>query len=151
MTENCAIDIEGIIDRLPHRFPFLLVDRVLEFTTGESLVAVKNVSINEAHFQGHFPQVRVMPGVLIVEALAQAAGILAWECAKDEADKVTILYLTGLERVRFKRPVTPGDQLILNVTLTKRRSSLWCFEAVAEVDGKVVAEAEVRLVTRKES
>lgn len=150
MTDNFAIDIEGIIDRLPHRFPFLLVDRVLSFTVGESLVAVKNVSINEAHFEGHFPQVRVMPGVLIVEALAQAAGILAWECARDEEDKVTILYLAGLEGVRFKRPVTPGDQLILNVRLTKRRSSLWCFECVGEVDGHTVAEAEIRMVTRKE-
>ena len=150
MTDDHAIDIEGIIDRLPHRFPFLLVDRVTSVAAGESIVAIKNVSFNEAHFGGHFPQYHVMPGVLIVEALAQAAGILAWETAKDEARNVTILLLAGLENVRFKSPVTPGDQLILNVTLTKRRRALWRFEGVAEVAGQMAAEARILLVTREE-
>ena len=145
-----AIDIEGIIERLPHRFPFLLVDRVQSVTAGESIVAIKNVSFNEAHFVGHFPQVHVMPGVLIVEALAQAAGILAWESARDEDENVTILYLAGLEDVRFKNLVTPGDQLILKANLTKRRRALWRFECQAEVDGQVAAEARVLMVTRKE-
>ena len=150
MTDVPAIDIEGIIHRLPHRFPFLLVDRVTSFTQGESIVALKNVSINEAHFVGHFPQYRVMPGVLIVEALAQAAGILAWETARDEADKVEILLLAGLENVRFKSPVTPGDQLVLKADMSKRRRALWRFNCVAEVDGHVAATAEIVMVTRKE-
>ncbi|HEY5665281.1 MAG TPA: 3-hydroxyacyl-ACP dehydratase FabZ [Gammaproteobacteria bacterium] len=149
MTDEYAIDIEGIIERLPHRFPFLLVDRVLSITAGESITAIKNVSINEAHFEGHFPQYRVMPGVLIIEALAQAAGVLSWETARDEADKVEILYLAGLENVRFKSPVTPGDQLILKAELLKRRRALWRYGCVAEVGGQVAAEAQVLLVTRK--
>ncbi len=151
MTEEHAIDIEGIIARLPHRFPFLLVDRVLSVKAGESIVALKNVSINESHFVGHFPQYPVMPGVLVVEALAQAAGILAWETAQGEEETVTILYLAGLEDVRFKSPVTPGDQLMLKATLAKRRRVVWRFDCVAEVDGEVVAEARVVLVNRKES
>ena len=150
MTEATDIDIEAIISRLPHRFPFLLVDRVLSMTAGESIVALKNVTINEAHFAGHFPQHPVMPGVLIVEALAQAGGILAWESANSEDKKVTILYLVGLENVRFKQPVTPGDQLILKANLTKHRRGLWRFECVAEVDGKIAAEAEILMVNRKE-
>jgi 3-hydroxyacyl-[acyl-carrier-protein] dehydratase len=150
MTDDIAIDIEGIIERLPHRFPFLLVDRVLEFAAGESIVGIKNVSFNEGHFVGHFPGHPVMPGVLVIEALAQAAGILAWETARDEVDKVTILYLVGLEDVRFKRTVTPGDQIRLKATLTKRRRALWRFQCVAEVDDQLVAEAVILMVNRKE-
>jgi 3-hydroxyacyl-[acyl-carrier-protein] dehydratase len=150
MTEEIAIDIEGIIARLPHRFPFLLVDRITSFTAGESIEAIKNVTFNEAHFVGHFPNHPVMPGVLVIEALAQAAGVLAWETAKDEEDKVTILYLVGLEEVRFKRTVTPGDQIRLQATLTKRRRSLWRFSCVAEVEGQLVAEAVILMVNRKE-
>ena len=110
MTDSTGIDIEGIIQRLPHRFPFLLVDRVLSITAGQSIVALKNVSFNEAHFVGHFPQYPVMPGVLVVEAMAQAGGVLAWESAHAEDRGVEILYLAGLEEVRFKQPVRPGDQ-----------------------------------------
>lgn len=150
MTESNTIDIEGIIARLPHRFPFLLVDRVLDFQVGESIVAIKNVTFNEAHFAGHFPQYPVMPGVLVIEAMAQAAGVLAWETAKGEPDKVTILYLAGLEDVRFKHPVTPGDQLTLKATLTRRKRALWRFECAAEVGDQRVAEAGVLMVTRKE-
>lgn len=151
MTDDYAIDIEGIIERLPHRFPFLLVDRVLSLTAGESITAIKNVSINESYFEGHFPQYRVMPGVLVIEALAQAAGVLSWETAKDEPDKVEILFLAGLENVRFKSPVTPGDQLVLKAELVKRRRALWRYACVAEVDGRLAAEAQVLLVTRKAS
>ena len=150
MSDATELDIEAIISRLPHRFPFLLVDRVLSMTAGESIVAIKNVTINEAHFVGHFPQHPVMPGVLVVEALAQAGGLLAWQSAKSENMHVTILYLVGLENVRFKQPVTPGDQLILRANLTKHRRGLWRFECVAEVDGKVAAEAEILMVNRKE-
>lgn len=150
MTETNTIDIEGIIARLPHRFPFLLVDRVLDFKVGESVVAIKNVTFNEAHFAGHFPQYPVMPGVLVVEALAQAAGVLAWESAKDEAEQVSILYLAGLEDVRFKHPVTPGDQLILSARLTRRKRALWRFECEAHVDEQLAAEAVILMVNRKE-
>jgi 3-hydroxyacyl-[acyl-carrier-protein] dehydratase len=151
MTDPTAIDIEGIIARLPHRFPFLLVDRVLDIKAGESIVALKNVSFNEAHFAGHFPQYPVMPGVLIVEALAQAGGVLAWESAQAEESNVTILYLAGLEDVRFKQPVRPGDQLILKADLKRHKRGLWRFSCVAEVKDSTVAEAEILMVTRKES
>ena len=150
MTESNTIDIEGIIARLPHRFPFLLVDRVLDFKVGETITAIKNVTFNEAHFVGHFPQYPVMPGVLVVEAMAQAGGVLAWESAREGDENVTILYLAGLEEVRFKHPVTPGDQLILKARLTRRKRALWRFECQAEVDGQLAAEAVILMVTRKE-
>lgn len=150
MTDSPAIDIEGIIARLPHRFPFLMVDRVLEIKAGESIVAVKNVSINEAHFAGHFPQYAVMPGVLVVEALAQAGGVLAWESARAEEHSVTILLLAGIEDVRFKRPVRPGDQLILKANLIRHKRGVWRYECVAEVDDQLVCEAKIVMVTRKD-
>ena len=151
MTEVPELNIEDIIRRLPHRFPFLLVDRVQSIKAGESIVAIKNVTFNEAHFAGHFPTHPVMPGVLVVEALAQAGGILAWESANADEQSVTILYLVGLENVRFKHPVTPGDQLILKATLTRHKRGVWRFDCVAEVDGSLAAEAEILMVTRKES
>jgi 3-hydroxyacyl-[acyl-carrier-protein] dehydratase len=150
MSESKQLDIEAIIKRLPHRFPFLLVDRVLDVVPGQSITAIKNVTFNEAHFAGHFPQHPVMPGVLVVEALAQAGGVLAWESANAEEQSVTILYLVGLENVRFKHPVTPGDQLILKAELIKHRRGVWRYACVAEVDGKTAAEAEILMVTRKE-
>lgn len=142
MTDKKTLDIDGIIERLPHRFPFLLVDRVLEVVPGKSIVALKNVSVNEAYFQGHFPGHPVVPGVLIVEALAQAGGILAYETATEE-ERLWILYLVGIEETRFKQTVRPGDQLMLHVELLKRRRNLWRFAARAEVDGKVAAETVV--------
>jgi 3-hydroxyacyl-[acyl-carrier-protein] dehydratase len=142
MTDKKTIDIDGIIERLPHRFPFLMVDRVLDVVPGKSIVAIKNVSINEAYFEGHFPGHPVVPGVLILEALAQAGGVLAYETATAE-ERIWILYLVGIEESRFKQTVRPGDQLTLRVELVKRRRNLWRFTGVAEVDGKVVAEAEI--------
>ena len=142
MTDKKPIDIGGILERLPHRFPFLMVDRVLDVVPGKSIVAVKNVSVNEAYFQGHFPGHPVMPGVLILEALAQAGGILAYETASAE-ERISILYLVGIEESRFKQMVKPGDQLMLRVELDKHRRNLWRFVAVAEVDGKAVAEAHI--------
>ena len=142
MTDKKTIDIEGIAERLPHRFPFLLVDRVLDVVAGKSIVAVKNVTMNEAYFQGHFPGHPVMPGVLIIEALAQAGGLLAYETATADAG-ISILYLVGIEESRFKQIVRPGDQLTLRVELVKHRRNLWRFTAVAEVDGKAVAEAQI--------
>jgi len=142
MTDTTTFDIDGILKRLPHRYPFLMVDRVLEVVPGKSIVAVKNVSANEAYFQGHFPGHPVMPGVLIIEALAQAGGILAYESVAAE-ERIWILYLVGLEEIRFKQTVRPGDQLVLRVELVKRKRSLWRFTAVAEVDGKLVAQAQI--------
>jgi 3-hydroxyacyl-[acyl-carrier-protein] dehydratase len=140
-SESKILDIEAILERLPHRYPFLLVDRVLSVEAGKSIVALKNVSANEAHFVGHFPGHPVMPGVLIVEALAQAGGVLAWE-STSEPD-IWILYLVGIDNVRFRGIVRPGDQLVLKVDLVQRRRNLWKYEARAEVDGKVVVEAEI--------
>jgi 3-hydroxyacyl-[acyl-carrier-protein] dehydratase len=142
MTDKKPIDIDGIIERLPHRFPFLMVDRVLDVVPGKSIVAIKNVSINEAYFEGHFPGHPVVPGVLILEALAQAGGVLAYETATVE-ERIWILYLVGIEESRFRDTVRPGDQITLRVELVKRRRNLWRFTGVAEVDGKVVAEAEI--------
>ncbi|HJR70752.1 MAG TPA: 3-hydroxyacyl-ACP dehydratase FabZ [Gammaproteobacteria bacterium] len=142
MTDTTTFDIDGILKRLPHRYPFLMIDRVLEVVPGKSIVAVKNVSANEAYFEGHFPEHPVMPGVLIIEALAQAGGVLAYESVSAE-ERIWILYLAGLEEIRFKQTVRPGDQLVLRVELVKRRRNLWRFTAVAEVDGKLVAEAQI--------
>jgi 3-hydroxyacyl-[acyl-carrier-protein] dehydratase len=142
MTEKKSLDIDGIIERLPHRFPFLMVDRVLDVVPGKSIVALKNVTANEGYFQGHFPGHAVVPGVLIIEALAQAGGVLAYETATAE-ERLWILYLVGIEETRFKQTVRPGDQVTLRVELLKRRRNLWRFAAVAEVDGKVVAEAQI--------
>ena len=142
MTDNKSLDVEAILERLPHRYPFLMVDRVLSVTPGKSIVAVKNVTANEAYFMGHFPGHPVMPGVLVIEALAQAGGLLAWESATEEA-RLWILYLVGVDEVRFKQPVRPGDQLLLNVDLVRRKRNLWRFKARADVDGKLVAETEL--------
>jgi 3-hydroxyacyl-[acyl-carrier-protein] dehydratase len=149
MTDESVLDIGAVLERLPHRFPFLLVDRVLSVQAGESIVALKNVTFNEAHFAGHFPAYPVMPGVLVIEALAQAGGVLAWETAKEEPDMSKILYLAGIEKARFKRPVHPGDQLMLKAELVSRRQMLWRFESRAEVEGKLVAQAELLLATGK--
>jgi 3-hydroxyacyl-[acyl-carrier-protein] dehydratase len=142
MTDKKTLDVEALLELMPHRYPFLLVDRVLDVVPGKSLVAVKNVTINEAHFQGHFPGHPVMPGVLILESLAQAGGVLACETVTAE-ERLGILYLAGIEESRFKQIVRPGDQLMLHVELTKRRRNLWWFVTRAEVDGKVVAEAQI--------
>lgn len=142
MTDTKRLDIEGILERLPHRFPFLLVDRVLEIVPGKSIVALKNVSANEAYFVGHFPGHPVMPGVLVLEALAQAGGVLAWESVAAE-QRLWILYLVGIDNARFKHPVRPGDQLVLKAELVQRRRNLWRYTARAEVDGRLAAEAEI--------
>jgi len=142
MTDKTTLDIDGILARLPHRYPFLMIDRVLEVVPGKSIVATKNISVNEAYFQGHFPGHPVMPGVLIIEALAQAGGVLAYESVAAE-ERIWILYLVGVEETRFKQTVRPGDQLMLRVELVKRRRNLWRFTAIAEVDGKLVAEAQI--------
>lgn len=137
-----AIDLQDIAALLPHRFPFAFVDRVLEFTDGQRIVAVKNVSINEPYFRGHFPEQPVMPGVLICEALAQAGALLAHR-SQDGVRPGCVVLLAGLDRVRFRRPVIPGDQLHLEVTITKRHRPLWKMHGIARVDREVVAEADL--------
>jgi 3-hydroxyacyl-[acyl-carrier-protein] dehydratase len=148
MSEAYSLSIDDLLGRLPHRYPFLLIDRVLECRLGESIVALKNVTANEPFFVGHFPGMPVMPGVLLVEAMAQAGGTLAWESAGEKVrDKVP--YLAGVEKARFKQPVRPGDQLIITVKIAAQRQNLWRFEAAVEVDGKLVAEAEILLAAGK--
>jgi 3-hydroxyacyl-[acyl-carrier-protein] dehydratase len=142
MTDKKTLDVEALLERMPHRYPFLLVDRVLDVVPGKSIVAIKNVTMNEAHFQGHFPGHPVMPGVLILECLAQAGGILACETVSAE-DRMGILYLAGVEESRFKQMVRPGDRLVLHAELKKRKRNLWWFVTRAEVDEKTVAQAEI--------
>ena len=141
------MDINRIMELLPHRYPFLLVDRVLESRAGERLQAIKNVSMNEPFFQGHFPGTPVMPGVLIVEALAQATCLLANETA--EVSNNAIYLLVGVDKARFKRQVVPGDQLLLETELLKRRRDIWVFSARASVDGKLAASAEIMCTARE--
>ena len=141
------MDINRIMELLPHRYPFLLVDRVLESRAGERLQAIKNLSMNEPFFQGHFPGTPVMPGVLIVEALAQATCLLANETA--EVSNNAIYLLVGVDKARFKRQVVPGDQLLLEVELLKRRRDIWVFSARASVDGKLAASAEIMCTARE--
>jgi 3-hydroxyacyl-[acyl-carrier-protein] dehydratase len=136
------MNIESILQSIPHRFPFLLVDRVLEIELGKSLLAVKNVSINEPFFVGHFPIRAVMPGVLIVEALAQAGAILACKSIDWESD-ASLFYLGSIENARFKKVVIPGDQLHLKVELQKRRGNVWKFKGVATVNGEIVCTADM--------
>lgn len=136
------LDIKEIFNTIPHRYPFLLIDRVVELESDRRIVGIKNVTINEGFFQGHFPRRPVMPGVLICEAMAQLGAIFAHTSKGDhEGEKVFVL--TGLDRVKFKRFVEPGDQLRLELTSLKRRSMFWKMKGVAMVDGKIVAQAEI--------
>ena len=135
-------EIDKIMDFLPHRYPFLMVDRVIESSEGESLSALKNVSVNEPFFQGHFPNQPIMPGVLILEALAQATGLLAFS-SKVVDHKNKIYMLVGIDKARFRGQVVPGDQIILNVRLKRNMRGIGIYECRALVDGRVVAEAEM--------
>lgn len=143
------IDIYEVMKYLPHRYPFLLIDRVVECTPGESLVALKNVTINEPFFPGHFPHRPVMPGVLIMEALAQATGILSFKTSNTMPSDDSLYYFVGIDKARFKQPVEPGDQLMLHVKVLKSKGGIWKFDAVARVDGKVAASAELMCAERK--
>ncbi len=137
------MDIYEVLKHLPHRYPFLMVDRVIECEPGKRLVAVKNVSFNEPYFTGHFPEKPVMPGVLILEALAQATGILGFKTASKTNDNGSLYLFVGIDNARFKRQVIPGDQLHLEVELTRTIRNIWKFDTVAKVDGKVVASAQI--------
>jgi 3-hydroxyacyl-[acyl-carrier-protein] dehydratase len=143
------MDIEAIREHLPHRYPFLLVDRVVELVPGESIACYKNLSGNEEFFQGHFPGKAVFPGVLILEAMAQAAGILGFKTqGKTPADGF-IYYFVGADDVRFKRPCVPGDQLFLHAKILGDRSGIWKFAVRAEVDGQLCASATILCADRK--
>jgi 3-hydroxyacyl-[acyl-carrier-protein] dehydratase len=144
-----TLDIHEVLKHLPHRYPFLLIDRVLDFTPGEKLTAIKNVTVNEPFFPGHFPHRPVMPGVLIMEALAQATGILVFKTLDTRPDDSTVYYFVGIDKARFKRPVEPGDQLVLEVEILRNRRGMWVFSAVAKVDGEVAATAELMCAARE--
>lgn len=142
------MDIHQILEHLPHRYPFLLVDRVLELEAGKSIHAYKNVTINEPFFVGHFPHHPVMPGVLIMEALAQAAGILSFKTMGEKPDPNSVFYFVGIDGARFKKPVMPGDQLHLHVEIVRQMRGIWKYKAEARVEGQVVAEAELMCAKR---
>ncbi len=145
MNAPLQLDIHAILKRLPHRYPFLLVDRVLECVPGKSIRALKNVTINEPFFQGHFPQRPVMPGVIIIEALAQAAGILTFVTADAFPNEKTVFYFVGIDKARFRRPVEPGDQLTLTATLERTLRGIWKMATVASVGDAEAATAELML------
>ncbi|VAX09694.1 3-hydroxyacyl-[acyl-carrier-protein] dehydratase, FabZ form [hydrothermal vent metagenome] len=142
------MDIHKVLTLLPHRYPFLMIDRVLEFEQDKRLLALKNVSFNEPFFNGHFPVRPVMPGVMIIEALAQATGILAMESNPGAVDENALYYFVGIDKARFKRPVEPGDQLHLEVVLNNTKRGMWMFSGKATVDGKVAASAELMCTAR---
>ena len=141
------VEINEILEMLPHRYPFLLVDRVVEFEQGKEIVAIKNVTFNEPFFQGHFPGKPIMPGVLIVEAMAQAGGVLAFKSFPDKRGSVLFM---GIDNARFRRPVEPGDQLKLVVRVVKHRRDIWVFEGEATVEGDVAAEARIMAMLKKD-
>jgi 3-hydroxyacyl-[acyl-carrier-protein] dehydratase len=144
-----SLDIHQILRKLPHRYPFLLVDRVLELEAGKRIKALKNVTINEPFFGGHFPNRPVMPGVLMLEALAQAAAVLSFETLGEEPDADTLYYFAAADGVRFKRPVGPGDQLVLDVALDRMKAGIFKFTATASVGGETAVEAQLTCTRRK--
>jgi 3-hydroxyacyl-[acyl-carrier-protein] dehydratase len=145
---STAMDIHEVLEHLPHRYPFLLIDRVLEVVPNEKIVALKNVTMNEPFFPGHYPHHPVMPGVLVIEAMAQAAAILSFKTMGTLPSDDSVYYFVGIDNARFKRPVGPGDQLILKATVGMNRRGMWKFNCKAEVDGLVAAEAELTCTLR---
>ena len=142
------MDIHEILKQLPHRYPFLMVDRVLELDKGKTIKALKNVTINEPFFTGHFPHRPVMPGVLMLEAMAQAAALLAFDAAGVQMDDKTVYYFAGIDGARFKRPVEPGDQLIMDVSLERARAGIYKFKGVTRVGQDVACEADLMCTMR---
>ena len=142
------MDIHEILEYLPHRYPFLLIDRVVEVVPGKSIHAYKNVTINEPFFVGHFPHHPVMPGVMVIEAMAQAAAILAFKSGERLPDERSVVYFVGIDNARFKRPVEPGDQLVMNVEIVRVSRGIWKYKAVGSVDGQTAVEAELMCTIR---
>lgn len=147
-TENKTLDILQIKSLLPHRYPLLLVDRVLTWEANKSITAIKNVTVNEEFFQGHFPHKPVMPGVLMIEALAQTAALLSFLTMGVKPDENSVVYFVGIDNARFKRPVEPGDQLKMDVEILRVSRGIWKYKAVGSVDGKVALEAELMCTIR---
>jgi len=145
------MDVQEVLAHLPQRFPFLMVDRVLECEPGSRILALKNVSVNEPFFQGHFPHRPVMPGVLILEAMAQAAAVLVFKTLNARPDETSVYYYAGIDNARFKKPVVPGDQLVLEVTIVASRRGIWKFGCSARVGEAVVAQADILCTARTAS
>jgi 3-hydroxyacyl-[acyl-carrier-protein] dehydratase len=143
-----AMDIKAVMDHLPHRYPFLLVDRVLELEPGSRILALKNVTINEPFFPGHFPHHPVMPGVMVIEALAQAAAILAFKSGEQLPDENSVVYFVGIDEARFKSPVGPGDQLMLHARIERRLKGIWMFSTEARVGERLAAEGKIMCALR---
>jgi 3-hydroxyacyl-[acyl-carrier-protein] dehydratase len=149
MTNKTNMDIHEILDHLPHRYPFVLIDRVLSLDLGKEITAIKNVTINEPFFPGHFPYHPVMPGVLIVEAMAQAAAILSFKTMNTKPSEESVYYFAGIDSARFKKPVGPGDQIILNVKIIRILKGIWKYSGVATVDNNIVAEASMMCILKE--
>lgn len=147
-TNIGSMDIHEILDHLPHRYPFVLIDRVVSMELGKEITAIKNVSINEPFFPGHFPYHPVMPGVLIVEAMAQAAAILSFKTMNTKPSDDSVYYFAGIDNARFKKPVSPGDQIYLNVKIDRILKGIWKYKGVARVDDTVVAEVEMMCILK---
>ncbi|MES2180762.1 MAG: 3-hydroxyacyl-ACP dehydratase FabZ [Pseudomonadota bacterium] len=150
MTNKIAtsMDIHEILDHLPHRYPFVLIDRVVSLELGKEIIAIKNVSINEPYFPGHFPYHPVMPGVLIVEAMAQAAAILSFKTMGTKPSDDSVYYFAGIDSARFKKPVSPGDQIVLHVKIDRILKGIWKYTGEAKVDNVVVAEAQMMCILK---
>ena len=147
-TTSTSMDIHEILDHLPHRYPFILIDRVTSMELGNEIVALKNVTINEPFFPGHFPYHPVMPGVLIVEAMAQAAAILSFKTMGVKPSDDSVYYFAGIDSARFKRPVSPGDQIVFNVKIDRIIKGIWKYSGLASVDGQIVAEAQMMCILK---
>ncbi|MEK9771181.1 MAG: 3-hydroxyacyl-ACP dehydratase FabZ [Nitrosomonadales bacterium] len=143
------MDIHEILKHLPHRYPFVLIDKVVDLELGKEITAIKNVTINEPFFPGHFPYHPVMPGVLIVEAMAQAAAVLSFKTMDTLPNENSVYYFAGMDKARFKKPVSPGDQLVLNVKIERILRGIWKYKGVATVDGEIVAEAEMMCILKE--
>ncbi|MEQ1812980.1 MAG: 3-hydroxyacyl-ACP dehydratase FabZ [Candidatus Nitrotoga sp.] len=146
---NTQMDIHEVLEYLPHRYPFLLIDRVLSYEVDKEITALKNVTINEPFFGGHFPHHPVMPGVLIVEAMAQATAILMFKTSNTKPNDKLIYYFVGIDGARFKKPVMAGDQLVINVKILRAMRGIWKFAGTVTVDGQVVTEAELLCTARE--
>jgi 3-hydroxyacyl-[acyl-carrier-protein] dehydratase len=147
-TDNKTLDIHQIKQYLPHRYPMLLVDRVLTWESGKTITAIKNVTVNEEFFNGHFPHKPVMPGVLMIEALAQTAAILSFLTMNVKPDENSVVYFVGIDNARFKRPVEPGDQLKMDIEIVRVSRGIWKYKAVGSVDGKVALEGDLMCTIR---
>jgi len=142
-------DVREVMEFLPHRYPFLMIDKIIEFEVGERLVAVKNVTVNEPHFTGHFPHNPIMPGVLILEALAQATGLLSMKTLTAQGKDFGEYYLVGVDNARFKKSVVPGDQLIIEAICKRNKRNIWSFSASAKVDGELIVSADIMCASKE--